>query len=377
MRATKAIIHLENLRHNIRLVRRHIGPEKRICMAVKADAYGHGVHRIVQTALSEGVESFAIATVQEGIDIRTEGVEVPILLLSLPLPEELPEVIRHDLTPLVTDRRFLRVLEDAAAAQGRRIGVHLKVDTGMGRIGCFPEDAVELATLTSVSRWLQLAGVCTHFPVADLPGSAFTEAQTERFAAIVEAIRSKGIDPGLVHAANSGAVLGYPAAHFDMVRPGILLYGYYPSQEQPRSLPVRPVMELESRIVFLKRVARGTPISYGMTYLTDRETTIATIPVGYGDGYSRLLSGRGEVLVDHKRYPIVGRICMDQLMVDLGTDPDVELYDRVTLFGPNPNGPDAESIATLIGTIPYEVTCDINKRVPRLYTDSADGDSRP
>jgi len=371
MRATKAIIHLENLRHNIRLVRRHVGPDKKICMAVKADAYGHGVHKVVQTALSEGIESFAIATVQEGIDIRTEGVDVPILLLSLPLPEELPEVIRHGLTPLVTDRHFLRVLEDAAAEQGRRIEVHLKVDTGMGRIGCFPEDAVELATLTSASRWLRLAGVCTHFPVADLPENAFTTAQIERFAKIIEAIRAKGIDTGLVHAANSGAVLGYPASHFDMVRPGILLYGYYPSQDQPRALPVRPVMELESRIVFLKRVPKGTSISYGMTYLTDRETTIATIPVGYGDGYSRLLSGRGEVLVDRKRYPIVGRICMDQLMVDLGAAPSVALYDRVTLFGPDPDGPDAEHIATLIGTIPYEVTCDINKRVPRLYTDQA------
>ena len=369
MRATKAIIHLENLRHNIRLVRRHAGPEKKICMAVKADAYGHGVHRIVQTALSEGVEYFAIATVQEGIDIRTEGVDAPILLLSLPLPEELPELIRHGLTPLVTDRHFLQVLEKAAAAQGRRIEVHLKVDTGMGRIGCSPEEAVELAALTSASDWLRLAGVCTHFPVADLPENDFTMAQIERFAKLVEAIRTKGIDPGLIHAANSGAVLGYPASHFDMVRPGILLYGYYPSRDQPRTLPVLPVMELESRIVFLKRVPRGTPISYGMTYVTDSETTIATIPLGYGDGFNRLLSGRGEVLVGRKRSPIVGRICMDQLMVDLGPAPGVELYERVTLFGPDAEGPDAESIATLIGTIPYEVTCDINKRVPRLYTD--------
>ncbi len=369
MRATKAIIHLENLRHNIRLVRRHIGPDKRICMAVKADAYGHGVHRVVQVALSEGVEYFAIATVQEGIDIRTEGVDAPILLLSLPLPEEVPEVIRYGLTPLVTDRLFLQVLEEAAAAQGRRIEVHLKVDTGMGRIGCTPQEALELAAATSASRWLRLAGVCTHFPVADLPDNPFTTAQIRRFAAVVDAIRVQGIDPGLIHAANSGAVLGYPASHFDMVRPGILLYGYYPSQEQPRSLSFLPVMELESRIVFLKRVPKGTPISYGMTYHAERETTIATIPIGYGDGYSRLLSGRGEVLVRGRRYPIVGRICMDQLMVDLGSDSPAELYDRVTLFGPDPEGPDAERIATLIGTIPYEVTCDINKRVPRLYTD--------
>lgn len=369
MRATKAIIHLENLRHNIRLVRSHIGAHPKICMAVKADAYGHGVHKVVQTALSEGVDYFAIATVQEGIDIRSEGVEAPILLLSLPLPEELPEIIRHDLTPLVTDGGIVRMLDSTATEQGRRIDVHIKVDTGMGRIGCRPDEAAELAERVAASRSLRLAGVCTHFPAADLPDNPFTLAQIDRLSEVVAAIRSRGVDPGIVHAANSGGVLGYPTSHFDMVRPGILLYGYYPSRAQPRSLPVLPVMELESRIVFLKRVPEGTPISYGMTYSTPRATTIATIPVGYGDGYSRLLSGKSEVLIRGGRFPTAGTICMDQLMVDLGPGPEVELYEPVTLFGPDRAGPDAEEIAAAMGTIPYEVTCGINKRVPRIYTD--------
>lgn len=370
MRATRAIIHLEHLRHNIRLVRRHIGARPRICMAVKADAYGHGVHKIVQTALSEGVEYFAIATAQEGIDIRSEGIDAHILLLSLPLPDEIPEVIQHGLVPLVTDSSYLDILEAEAGRQRNRIEVHLKVDTGMGRIGCRPDEALELARRIDSSRWLRLGGLCTHFPVADAVDHPFTRSQIERFGALVEQLRAGGIDPGIVHAANSGGVLGYPESYFDMVRPGIMLYGYYPSKEQPRTLPLRPVMELASQIVFLKRVPAGTPISYGLTYVTERESVIATIPVGYGDGYNRLLSRGGEVLVGGKRRPIAGRICMDQCMIDLGSDSTARQFDEVVLFGPEPGGPDAEEIAALVDTIPYEITCNINKRVPRVYTDA-------
>ena len=372
MRATQAVIHLENLRHNIRLVRGLIGPSVKICMAVKADAYGHGVHKIVQAALSEGVEQFAIATVQEGIDIRQEGVAAPVLLLSLPLPEEIPDLIRHGLTPLVADRAMAELLEAEAARQGVVSGVHIKTDTGMGRIGCRPEETIDLARIVDRSPNLRLEGVCTHFPSADGPderSQAFTNRQIEVLRDLTAELRRTGIDPGVVHAANSGAILAHPSAYFDMVRPGILLYGYYPSVEQSHDLPFRPVMELASRIVFLKRVPAGTPISYGMTYVTREETTIATVPVGYGDGYPRLLSSKASALVGGREYPIAGRVCMDQCMIDLGPRSEAKLYDPVTLFGPDPDGPDAERLASLIGTIPYEITCSISKRVPRTYTD--------
>jgi alanine racemase len=199
---------------------------------------------------------------------------------------------------------------------------------------------------------------------------SFTNDQVDVLSGIVEELKRGGIDPGLIHAANSGGIIGHPRSHFDLVRPGIMLYGYYPSREQARELDLRPVMGLETRIVFLKRVPAGTGISYGLTYRTSRETTIATIPCGYGDGYSRLLSGKSKVLVNGKLYPVAGRVCMDQTMVDLGPDSRAELFDRVVLFGPDPGAPTAEDLAEIIGTIPYEITCNINKRVPRVYTDS-------
>ncbi len=370
MRATKAIIHLENLRHNIRLVRKHVGPAPKICMAVKADAYGHGVLKVVQTALSEGVDTLAVATVEEGAELRASGIGAPILLLSPPDPGEVGDLVRAGLAPVVGDLELAGLIESEARGQGRLVSVHLKVDTGMGRIGCKPAEAPGLAERIASSTSLALGGICTHFPVADRRNSRFTADQTLAFRRVVEEVRRRGIQPGTVHAANSGAILEYPEARFDMVRPGILLYGYYPSRDQERTLAVRPVMELETRILFLKRVDPGTAISYGMTYVTTRSTVIATIPVGYGDGYPRLLSSKAEVAIGGKRFPVAGTICMDQCMVDLGPDAAARLYDRVVLFGPEPPAPTAEDIADAIGTIPYEITCGINWRVPRLYTDS-------
>jgi len=339
-------------------------------MAVKADAYGHGVQVIVQNALEAGVDSVAVATVEEGAELRESGVEAPILLLGFTLEEELPDVVRYRLSPVVGAGYHLSLMEAEAERQGCTVAVHLKVDTGMGRIGCMPEEAFELARRIAASRRLELAGIGTHFPAADMADEeyqAFTAGQVDTLREIVSRLREAGIDPGLVHAANSGGVIGHSGSHFDLVRPGIILYGYYPSTEQERSLDFRPVMGLETRIVFLKRVPADTGISYGLTYRTGEETTIATIPCGYGDGYSRLLSGKAQVLVNGELRPIAGRVCMDQTMVDLGPDSKAGLYDLVVLFGPDPGAPTAEELAAAIGTIPYEITCNINKRVPRVY----------
>ena len=370
-RATRAVIHLENLLHNIRILRQSLSSTTKICMAVKADAYGHGAVEVSQVAVDEGVESLGVATVSEGRELRQAGIAVPLLLLSLPVPEEIPDVIAHRMQPLMPGLDFLMRLETEAERQGQTVMAHLKIDTGMGRIGCRSEEALSIAEAVDRSPHVRLAGVCTHLPVSDQDRSSVTERQVKVFRDVTDGIKAKGIDPGIRHAANSGAIVSYPPSHFDMVRPGILLYGYYPSRDQERILAVKPVMELLTKVVFLKRVPAGTRLSYGLTYQTQQESMIATLAVGYADGYSRLLSNRGEVVIRNHRYPLAGRICMDQCLVDLGPDASVKIYDDVILFGPDPGCPDAEDLAALMNTIPYEVTSLIGKRVPRIYAPSA------
>ncbi len=270
------------------------------------------------------------------------------------------------LAPFVADEEGIAGLERAAARLGRRAAAHVKIDTGMGRVGCRPEDAAALARRVAASRSLTLAGVCTHFAGADLPERGYTERQIGLFRECLDEIRSLGVDPGVVHASNTGGVLGFPEAHFSMVRVGLALYGYYPHTDLPRPLDLRPVMELSTRVAFIKEVERGTAISYGMTWRAERRTRIATLPVGYADGYSRRLSNRGEVWVRGRRCPVVGRVCMDQCMADVGPATDVRVGDPVTLFGPGEGRPDAAEIARLMDTIPYEVTCLITRRVPRV-----------
>jgi alanine racemase len=382
MRATRAIVHLNVFRENLRLIQNWVDsttdesdvPPK-ICLAVKADAYGHGIGPIARTAVDSGVEYLAVATVDEAITIRDEGISAPLLLYSLPIPEEIPAILEYAVTPLVSDTEFVHELGEAAANAATPVAVHLKIDTGMGRIGCRPEDAPEVAAAIDDEAWLNLEGVSTHFPNADDSDPGFTNRQIALFNDAVRGISERGIDPGLVHAANSAGLLQFPGSRLDMVRPGLLAYGYDPTGHDPERIPVRPVMELESRIVYLKSVETGTPISYGSTYRTAERTWIATIPLGYGDGYSRLLSNSAEVLVEESatgrcvRAPIAGRVCMDQLMLDLGPDSRAQRYDRVVLFGPDPAGPNAAELAALSQTIPYEITCNISKRVPRVFRD--------
>ena len=367
MQATKAIIHLNNLKENLIKIKVHTDGNSLICLAVKADAYGHGAVEVAKTALNAGVTYLAVATVIEAIQLRNAGIEVPLILLSIPLPEAIKDIVKYQLIPFTAGREYLYHLQKVAAEAGSKITVHLIIDTGMGRIGSTPEEAVNECEFIYESKWLTLGGVCTHFSSADSTDKSFTKKQISIFKDVLKKIRNKGINTGLIHAANSGAIVHHPDALFNMIRPGIIAYGYYPSQEQKKIIAVKPVMEFETQIVFLKRVKKGTSISYGMTYRTKEETIIGTIPVGYGDGYSRLLSGKSRVLIKNKLYPVVGTICMDQCMIDLGPESDIQLYEKVTLFGPDKKGPNAEDIARLSGTIPYEVTCSINKRVPRIY----------
>lgn len=372
MRATRATVDLAQLRANLGAVRRLLtapgAPARRparICLAVKAAAYGHGAAPVARAALHAGVSAFGVATAAEGVELRAAGITAPILLFSLPLPEEAAAIVRAGLTALCADAALGRDLARAAAAAGRSAAVHLKIDTGMGRIGCAPDAAPELAQELRRLPGLRLTGVCTHFAQADQAGQEFTRAQLAAFVRAVAAI--PGHHRLVRHAANSGAIAGLPAAHLDLVRPGVIAYGYAPGERLPPAVTVRPVMQLATRVVYLKRVAAGTGLSYGLTYRPAADTVIGTLPVGYADGYARALSGRAEVLIRGRRYPVVGRICMDQCLVDLGPRPAVARYDEAVLFGPDRAGPDAAELAALEGTIPYEVTSRVAARVPRIY----------
>jgi alanine racemase len=371
MRATRAVIHLDYLRDNIDLVRKKTGVS--ICVPVKADAYGHGALRIARTALAAGARYLAVATVAEAEELREGGISAPILLLSVPIPEEIPRIIDAALEVLAGDAEYIDALAEAARSVRRGVAVHLKVDTGMGRIGCRPEEAGKLAAHIADQGFF-LAGTATHLAVSDSTAEndrAFTAFQLDRFRTALEGIRALGIDPGIIHAANTGAVTFHEDAWFDMVRPGILLYGYAPPDGKGKpSMPVKPLMELESRIVFVKKIRKGESVSYGRIWTAPEDTFVGTIPAGYADGVPRQLSGKWELYVDSPGQgslrPLVGRICMDQCMVDLGPSPAASRWDRIVVFG-GP-APDAGVLASRVGTIPYEICCNINKRVPRVYS---------
>lgn len=367
MRATKAVIRLDNLRHNISTIQAHVGKNIPICMAVKANAYGHGAVPIARAAVAEGVKALGVATVAEGAELRKAGISAPCFLFSLPGDMEMEALVQADLIPFCADKHLVNKINTAAEQQHKCITVHLKVDTGMGRIGCTPESAGELAALISSRTNLKLGGICTHFPISDGSDPRFTKTQIDILKHVVLKMQQQGINPGTIHAANSGAIVDKPESYFNMVRPGIILYGYYPSHDQERVLNVKPVMELKTQISFIKKVPKGTSISYGRTYTTTDETYIATLPIGYGDGYSRLLSNRAHVFIAGERYPLAGRVCMDQIMIDIGPKLKFSVGQEVVLFGACQGAPDAEEIADLMGTIPYEVTCLITGRVPRVY----------
>jgi alanine racemase len=347
-------------------IREKVGLAPLICAPVKADAYGHGAVPMARAAIDAGASYLAVASVDEGAELRSAGIGVPILVLSLPLPEELVSAARLGLSLLLGDEDMVKEAAFAAEQAGEKLAVHLKIDTGMGRVGCRPEAASTLAAYITSFPSLVYAGTATHLSVADsrvLEDIRYTKKQLSLFTKSIESIRVAGFDPGIVHAANSGAVLLHGDACFDLVRPGILLYGYSPVEHPP--ITVEPVMELITRIVLIKTMRRGEAVSYGRTWTASEDTRIATIPVGYGDGLPRGLSGNFSVCIQRRLYPLVGRICMDQCMIDLGNDTDIRRWDEVTIFGGKARS--AAELAAKLCTIPYEIMCNINKRVPRVY----------
>jgi alanine racemase len=368
MQATRAIIHLDHFRGNIGLVRERVGAHPRICVPLKAGAYGHGAPRMAGAALEAGADCLAVAGVEEGAELRRGGIAAPVLLFSQFLPGEAAEVVSLGLTPFVGDRETADLLDrEAGGRRGGAFPVHLKIDTGMGRLGCRPEEAADLAGYIKSRKSLVLEGTATHLSVSDSRAPEdleYTRRQLALFRGAAASIKAAGIETGVLHAANSGALVLHREAWLDMVRPGILLYGYGPGGEA-EGLPVKPVMELRTRIVFIKGVKKGEAVSYGRTWIAPEDRVIGTLPVGYGDGLPRRLGGAHRVLIRGRSYPLAGRICMDQCMVDLGRETDIPRWEEVTVFGPG--FVTAADLAEKLGTVPYEITCGINKRVPRVY----------
>ena len=381
MRATRAIIHLENLRSNINEIKKLIPQNTKICFPVKADGYGHGAVELSKVALEEGVFCLAVATVDEGIFLRNAGLNCPIMLFSLPCLEELDLLVQNDLTPFVFEEYFVEELDKSAKKFDKIINVHIKIDTGMSRIGCDYTEVLSLAKKIQSLNNLNLQGVGTHLCVSDCVKKSdihFTKQQIAKISKAVEILNQNDINPEIVHCAASGGVLMYPQGIFDMIRPGILFYGYFPSEVQIKYLKkhnmkipnLKPVMELETRIETIKKIQKGQSVSYGRTWKAKKDTYLATIPIGYADGLLRQFSSKLKVKINDKMYQIVGRICMDQCMIDLGESTHVKIWDKVTIFGPVENnevGNTAQTLANLANTIPYEITCNVDKRVPRDY----------
>jgi alanine racemase len=367
-RPTFCFIDLDALRWNFRQAKGRIAPGVRVLSIVKANAYGHGAVEVARLLAEEGSDGFGVATVEEGAEVRRAGVSSPILVLPGVYPEQLPEIVEYRLTPAVCDLEMLLGLEEAARRRGVRPSFHLKVDTGMGRIG-FPATEVDswLSSLKNLQA-LQLEGLFSHFAQAESVEGSYTIRQLESFRRVVERVQAAGHRPAWTHLANSAAVITLPAAHYNMVRPGLMLYGVYPSPQPARQISLKPALSWKTRILQLKKVPAGSSISYGQTFVTKRDSVIATLPVGYADGYSRLLSNRGEVLVHERRAPVVGRVCMDLTMVDVTDIGGARSGDEVVLLGAQGQETIAvDEMAAWAETISYEIFTSISARVPRIH----------
>lgn len=366
-----AEIDLDAIAHNVCEIKKLIGRNVEMMGVVKADAYGHGVREVVRTLLDNGVTQLAVSMLDEAIQIRNMGINVPILILSYTDPSRAEEIVANDVMQTVFSTDLAMAISNAAVKLGKTAKVHVKIDTGMTRIGFRPgHDAVNSIKEISSMPGITVEGMFTHFASADESEREYTNMQFERYMSVCNELLKEGIDIPVKHVCNSGGIMQYPEMYLNMVRPGIILYGLYPSSEVDRSkLKLKPAMTLKANVILVKDVEPNTCISYGRTFRTSRKSRIATIPIGYADGYTRILSNKGKVLINGEFAPIVGRICMDQCMVDV-TDLNREVHvgDEVVLFGCQGNESiSVDEVASQIGTINYETICVIGKRIPRVY----------
>jgi len=372
-RATRAEIDLQAFRHNFQYLRDYISPQTRIMAVVKADAYGHGALPCARVAVEGGADYLGAGVIEEGIEFRQSGLETPILILGSIFPDEVEDLVRHDLSTIVCTLPLAQALAKEAKKQNKTTSMHIKVDTGMNRLGVSPEHLPELLNQISNLPNLKIEGVSTHFASADDEDLSITQAQLKKFQAALACLK-KGDSP-LIHCSNTSALFKYPESHFDMVRPGLILYGAHPSptlqaviNEKENLSPFQPVMQWKSQIILVKPVAKDQPVSYSGSFTTQRDSLIATLPIGYADGLHRSLSNKMDILIGGKRAPQIGNICMDMTLIDVTEIQDVQAGDEVVLFGKQEGQTiTVEEMATKAGTIPYEILCNVGKRVPRVY----------
>ena len=366
-RPTFAEIDLGAIRYNLRLIRQITGPGINILGVVKADAYGHGMEEVSKALIKEKVEYLGVASLDEARYLRKIGIKSHIIVLGSILPEEAAGVLKFNVIQTVSSLELARALSKAASAGNKKIKVHIKIDTGMGRLGFWYEDAMNFVRKIYLLKNIIVEGIFTHFPSAE-DDISFTQNQIRDFNALTEDLLNIGINIPIRHTSNSMALMNFREAHMNMVRPGLILYGLHPKDDLLKKIDLRPALKLKTKIVHLKSVPAGRSISYGRTYVAGEDTRIAVIPVGYGDGYPRHLSNRADVLIKGKRAPVVGRICMDMTMVYAGHIKNVKVGDEVVLIGrQGKESIKAEELSRLIYTIPYEIVCNIGRRIPRIY----------
>jgi alanine racemase len=367
-----AEVNLDNFRHNFKEVKR-LAQGKKTFGVIKADGYGHGAVELARILVEEGVDCLAVAVITEALELRRNGYKTPILVLGFTPPTFAKEIVENDITQAVFSYDLAEAISNEAIKQDKTAKIHIKIDTGMGRVGYLVEDNA-IAEIKKISELknIYIEGIFSHFAAADEVEKEFALNQIEKFNEIVSNLSRAGLEFEVKHLSNSAAIIDLQEAYFDAVRPGIMLYGCYPSDEVKKErLTLKPVMTLKANIVHVKEVEAETPISYGRKFYTERKSKIATLPLGYADGYTRLLFGKTNVIVNGKLCPVVGRICMDQCMIDVTDAPDVKVGDEVIIIGES-NGisNNANDIAKILGTINYEVLCMVSKRVPRVYIEN-------
>ena len=362
-RKASACIHKENLENNLRQLRKIAGSSK-VCAVIKADAYGHGAVMISRVLADAGVDFLAVAYLEEALELREAGIQTPLLVLGTTDPGNSDIIVSNRISQTVFTQDLAKALSESALRLGKPALVHIKIDTGMHRQGIEPGQAGFFARFVSQLGGLTIEGCYSHFTEADNPESDFSARQIERFNGALDLIRAQGIDPGIRHMANSAALLQIPESRMDMVRPGVLLYGLSPEADHRLPEGFKPVMEFCAAVMSLRDIGEGEGVSYGMVFIAQRPTRIALLQVGYADGYSRHLSNRAAVVIRGRKAPVAGKVCMDQIMVDVTDIPDVRVGDEASLFG-LPELPAGE-LAEIMGTIDYEVSCGISKRVPRI-----------
>ncbi len=367
-RPTWAEIDLGAIAYNYRQVKKLTADGASILVIVKGNAYGHGMFEVTKALEKAGADFFGVATLDEALHLRGRNIKTPILVLGSLLPEEVAPAVENNITLTLCDAALAKIIDKTAAGLKKRAKAHIKIDTGMGRIGVWHEDALDFVkNVIFKHKNIFVEGVYTHFSAAGRD-KFFTTYQLDSFNALLGELKRLCIDIPYRHAANSIAIVAIKRAHLNLVRPGIIMYGMYPKRSFSRMFHLKPAMSLKTRIVFLKKTPPGMSISYGRTYITQKPTVIATLPIGYADGYGRILSNKAKVLVRGERAPVVGKVTMDQTMIDVGHISGVKLGDEVVLIGrQGGNEIRCEELARLAGSIPYEIVCSISNRVPRIY----------